>query len=465
MKHHGILLAALLPATTAILCPAGSQCAANCGNVLAATSPDDLVCDERAFKIDPTGQLFAGCVECQRSSTYHSGNDSDIQTMLYNVRYALSYCVWGDAPAQNPRVVDSPCITSKACGPFKDAVQFQNLSTKYDAFQYCDAWPTADAPDFAGCTDCLQAEGRFSMANFVIALQAGCLQKPEAGLFIGLDGQLFSPTAVQISSPSPTATLDPAWFDHGPITLDAKVGIAFGCIVGVLMLLGCGIVWNGKRRRRAFLRTLDANYAQGGWPALRKDSEMGEAMKQQQQQQQRQQQQQQQQQQQRQQQQYQHQQQQQQPFRGYNDTPTSQRPLRGWNDTPASQPPSRGLDESPLTVSSETPFTKYYSPYSSQFSSPVSAHDAQVAPWPPAALAPNHQTGLHVVTATATTTGTSDGAAGGGGTHWSPRSAASEDKGKSKVDEEAYEMHEVEPSVSEAAGSAGGRPAHEQRQG
>ncbi|KAG5977058.1 hypothetical protein E4U54_007145, partial [Claviceps lovelessii] len=60
MKHHRILLAALLPATTAILCPAGSQCAANCGNVLAATSPDDLVCDERAFKIDPTGQLFAG---------------------------------------------------------------------------------------------------------------------------------------------------------------------------------------------------------------------------------------------------------------------------------------------------------------------------------------------------------------------------------------------------------------------
>lgn len=82
MKHHRILLAALLPATTAILCPAGSQCAANCGNVLAATSPDDLVCDERAFKIDPTGQLFAGCVECQKSSTYHSGNDSDIQAML-----------------------------------------------------------------------------------------------------------------------------------------------------------------------------------------------------------------------------------------------------------------------------------------------------------------------------------------------------------------------------------------------
>ncbi|KAG5980568.1 hypothetical protein E4U55_003891 [Claviceps digitariae] len=329
--------------------------------------------------------------------------------------------------------------SSKACGPFKNAVQFQNLSTTYDAFQYCDAWPTADAPDFAGCTDCLQAEGRFTMANFVIALQAGCLQKPAPGLFIGLDGELFSSTAVQMSSPSPTAAIDPAWFDNGALTVGAKVGIAIGCIVGVLVLLGCGIVWNGKRKRRAFLRTLDAKYTQGGWPAASKQYEMGEAMQYQNQQYQQQQ-----------------QQQQQQPFRGYNDTPLSQRPLRAWNDTPASQPSTWGLDESAAPASSEPPFPKYCSPYSSQFSSPTGAHDAQVMPWPPAALGPNHQAGLHV----STTTGTSDGTASSA--HWSPRSAASEDKGKSKVDE-AYEMHEVNTSVGADASPPGGRPQHEQK--
>ncbi|KAG6006241.1 hypothetical protein E4U21_007204 [Claviceps maximensis] len=429
--RHGTLLAALLPTAKAILCPSGSQCAANCGNVLAATSPDDLVCDDRAFKSDPVGQLFAGCVGCQRSSTYHSGNESDIQTMLYNLRYALSYCVWGDAPMRNPRVVDTPCITSKACGPFKDAVQFQNLSTKYDAFQYCDSWPTMDTLDFAGCTDCLQAESRFAMANFVIALQAGCSQKPAAGLFIGLDGELFSSTALQISSPSPTAMIDPSWFDNGPITLGAKVGIAIGCIVGALVMFGCGVVWNGKRRRRAFLRNLDAKHAQGEWSAPDKQYEMGETMRQQQQQE--------------------------QPLRGCNDTPVSQRALRGWNDTPVSQPPSRrGLDDSPLTAGSEPSFSKYFSPYSSLFNSPTSVHDAQVVSWPPASLGPSHHIGLHVVT----TSGTTDCTAGG--LHCSPRSAASEDKGKSKV-EEAYEMHEVDASAGgECSSPAGRRPQHEQ---
>ncbi|KAG5916712.1 hypothetical protein E4U42_007546 [Claviceps africana] len=428
--RRGTLLAALLPVARAILCPAGSQCSSSCGNVLDKTSPDDLVCDQGAFSSDPTGQLFASCVDCQRSSTYHAANDSDIQSMLYNLRYALSYCLWGKVPSRNPKVVDTPCITTKACGPFQDAVQYQNLSSKYDAYQYCEIWPTDDIPDFQGCTDCLQAEGRSYLANFVIALQAGCQQKPSPGLYIGLDGEIFSPTAVQISSPSPTATLDPAWFDNGPVTLGAKVGIAIGCIVGFLILLGCGIVWNGKRRRRAFLRRLDAKYAQGGWPAPNKQYEMGEAMKQQQQQQ-----------------------QQQTPFRAYNDTPVSQRPLRGWNDTPVSQPPSRGLDESPLPASSEPAFSKYISPYTSQFNSPTSIHDAQVVSWPPAALAPNRQIGLE------TTTKTSEGPAGGA--HWSPRSAASEDKGKYKM-EEAYEMHEVDTSVSDCTISAGGRSPHDQ---
>ncbi|GAB0136589.1 hypothetical protein EsDP_00004886 [Epichloe bromicola] len=394
-------LSALLPVAQAMLCPAKSQCASNCGNVLAATSPDDLVCDQMAFKSDPTGQLFAGCVECQRSSTYYSGNDSDVQAMLYNVRYALSYCVWGNEPLKNPRVVDTPCITSKACGPFKDAVQFKNLSTEYDAFQYCDVWPTDDSPDFHGCTDCLQAEGRYSMANFVIALQAGCQQKPAPGLFIGLDGGIFSQTAVQISTPSPTARVDPDWFDKGPLTLGAKVGIAIGGLVGVLILLGCGIILNGKQRRRAYLRTLHTKYAQKGWPTLSNQREMGEASGQQ-------------------------------PFRGPDDTSLSHRPLRGWDDTSLSQQSCRDWDDSPMTTNSEQHYPRYFSPYSSRFNSPISAQEGQAMPWPPAALAPKHHIG-------------SVPSEEAGGAHWS-HNPVSEDKGKSKV--EAYEMHEVDTRES-----------------
>ena len=65
----------------AILANTGSPCGANCGNVLDATTPADLVCDQSSYA-NPTGQLFTGCVDCQRGSTFHTGNDSDTQDML-----------------------------------------------------------------------------------------------------------------------------------------------------------------------------------------------------------------------------------------------------------------------------------------------------------------------------------------------------------------------------------------------
>lgn len=206
---------------------------------------------------------------------------------------------------------------------------------------------------------------------------------------------------MQISTPSPTAKVDPDWFDNGPLNLGAKVGIAIGCLVGVLILLGCGIILNGKRRRRAYLRTLHTKYAQKGRPTPSNQREMGEASGQQ-------------------------------PFRSPDDTPLSHRPLRGW-------------DDSPMTANSEQHYPKYFSPYSSRFNSPISAQEGQAMPWPPgppAALAPKH----HVGSATSEESG---------GAQWS-RNPVSEGKGKSKV--EAYEMHEVGTSES------GSSKSHPQKQ-
>lgn len=31
---------------------------------------------------------------------------------LDNLRYALSYCLWGNVPVKNPNVVNTPCITT-----------------------------------------------------------------------------------------------------------------------------------------------------------------------------------------------------------------------------------------------------------------------------------------------------------------------------------------------------------------
>lgn len=76
-----VILGAALPRALAILVAPGSPCAANCGNVLDSTSPDDVVCPQKSFS-GATGQLFQGCVQCEMQSAYHKNNDSDVQSML-----------------------------------------------------------------------------------------------------------------------------------------------------------------------------------------------------------------------------------------------------------------------------------------------------------------------------------------------------------------------------------------------
>lgn len=237
---------------------------------------------------------------------------------------------------------------------------------------------------------------RPARAAVVTALQAGCEQRPEPGATLGLEGNVFSSGAVAIAAPSPAASVDPAWFERGPLSLGAKVGIALGGLVALLVLLGCGIILNGKRKRKAFLRTLETKCPpQKGWPSpsAPRREDMSE-------------------------------------------TPASQQPLRGWDDTPVSQRPLRGWDDSPMTASTDRAFPRYFSPYSSQYNSPVSAQDAPNRFWPHAALSPSqqvHDAGLALG---------GDDAAG----QWTSPSSSAEGKGKAR--EEAYEMHAVESPQS-----------------
>jgi hypothetical protein len=215
---------------------------------------------------------------------------------------------------------------------------------------------------------------------------------------------MFSSTAVQISTPSPTASVNPDWFDHGPISLGAKVGIAIGGLVALLIVLGCCVVMNGKRRRKAYLRRIDTQMANNGWPGsptAAAHGEMGQTPGRA-------------------------------PFRGYDDTPLSQRPLRGW-------------DDSPMTANSDKTFPRTFSPYSSQYNSPVSAQDMPNIQWPPMALGANPGIGVAV-------------SPEGSGDH---RQGSKDAKGKGLV--EFYEMHEVE-GVDNGSGKTR-MDAHQQQLG
>lgn len=280
-----------------------------------------MVCNTDALTTSSAGIVFENCIKCQTSSTYAtaSGQQSDLKALTYNLRYNMGFCLWGDLG--NKDVENNPCITSMACAPFHDAIGLQNYSTSAATLDYCDQWvPARVSP----CEQCLtQLPNGQLLSNYLTMLDAACQQKPGNGSTISIQGSPFASTPVVITEPSPTYATVPAP-DYGPVSLGARVGIAFGGLAFLLVIAGFCIVCNGKRRRRAFLRDLEQRNGGQGWPHPKaRYGNNGDML----------------------------------------ETPASQKPLTGW-------------DESPISAHTETTAVpRYFSPYNSNYNSPVSATD------------------------------------------------------------------------------------------
>lgn len=100
----------------------------------------------------------------------------------------------------------------------------------------------------------------------MIALNGACQQQPIPGHIVSLQGSLFSTTAVNITSPTatPNGTYTPS---NAKITLGAKIGIAVGGIIILLAIAGACIIWRGRRRRRSFLLRHQQQTGYADWVA------------------------------------------------------------------------------------------------------------------------------------------------------------------------------------------------------
>ncbi|KAI1075622.1 hypothetical protein F5B20DRAFT_374728 [Whalleya microplaca] len=308
----GLAFAALWRSSAALMVADGSPCASKCGNVLDSTTPDMVVCSQADYSDTSSGQVFESCVSCEATSPYSttkgSQNVSDLQYMLYNLRYATNQCLFAAA--------SNPCTTSFACEHIQSAIQYANLSSSVSEYGYCSEW-TDYLED--KCHDCLNASpDSHYLSNYVSILSGACrLQLPPPAT-LPLQGGIFDTSdTVNVTDPTPTATFTPP--ATGALDSGAIAGIVVGGVVVLLTLIGCGVVINGKRRRKAYLRRreeVSKNWPSPSGPHGGAGGEMFE-------------------------------------------TPISQRPLRGWED-------------SPISAATQTTFPPYFSPYSSQYNSPVS---------------------------------------------------------------------------------------------
>ncbi|KAI1198486.1 hypothetical protein F5X97DRAFT_148106 [Nemania serpens] len=315
-----ITLGAVAHSVRAVYVAPNSPCQASCGNVPQGTSLDQIVCNDADYGTT-TGKVFQSCVACESTSPYvtSSGNqtESDLQAMLFNMRYTAAQCLF--------HTEMGPCSTSQACLRLQKSLEYRNLSSSVSPYGYCSVWSDFD---LYKCTDCLPPDGKAYIRNFVSILSGACQLQLQPPATIPLTGAVFSYDQVNVTNPTSTASV-PTHNNVGPLSTGALVGIVIGGIVLLLIFLGCGVVINGKRRRKNYLRRREEQTK--NWPSPLATGDMFE-------------------------------------------TPLSQRPLRGgWGDSPVSA----------ATPESAYPYPRYFSPYTTQFDSPISAVEAQAQmAWP-----------------------------------------------------------------------------------
>ncbi|KAM0536966.1 hypothetical protein ACHAO2_006390 [Verticillium nonalfalfae] len=231
-----------------------------------STQAQQITCDDSDYQSGAKGRKFQQCLTCLQESPFETASESDQLWFLYNLRYTLGHCIFGFPNSTG--LGSGPCLTSSACGPLEDALT-DDLSELDSTSQYgyCDADGGAMTSDaFGRCLDCVKVGGEHHLlSNFLIALDAGCQQRPNPGTLIGLNDTIFSATAVEAVDPSTLETKKP---EQAPVlTLPAIVGIAIGGFVLLLLGSGCGYMHHRKRKARRESQNMSKKGARRHRPA------------------------------------------------------------------------------------------------------------------------------------------------------------------------------------------------------
>ncbi|KAI1340929.1 hypothetical protein F5Y15DRAFT_36511 [Xylariaceae sp. FL0016] len=250
LRHHALALQVTPGSTCAAVCLDDSGSKPNDPNA-SNTAPSDVVCTDDEYNTSTTGIKYQNCLDCLRKSNATSQNETDASWFIYNVRYTVDVCMYGFPNASSSKVISSPCAINTACGPLKKALESGGLNATADNYDYCTADNNAFGGDLTDCTQCLSSsQNQEYLANFIIALKAGCEQKPAPGQLLGLSGSIFTSSQVNITDPPSQETFDSknsgggSTFQTGDI-----VGIAIGAALLFLGGLGLFAVYHRKQKR------------------------------------------------------------------------------------------------------------------------------------------------------------------------------------------------------------------------
>ncbi|KAK8062357.1 LPXTG-domain-containing protein [Apiospora hydei] len=229
----------------------------------------DVSCHDKDYASTAVGQKFRRCLSCLQDSTFAQGSETDQGWFLYNLRYTFDHCIFGFPNATDTE--STPCSTSTACGGLENALTSDKLNVKggLEPYGFCaaDGGAMANAPVIHQCVSCVSAsQDQKYLANYMVALQAGCTQQPSPGTAVGLNATVFSPTIIGMVDPISSSAAKPA--NSPALATPALVGIAIG---GAALLLAiAGLIFVRRRTRRNRRQRLAASL-DGNAPNRRKE--------------------------------------------------------------------------------------------------------------------------------------------------------------------------------------------------
>ncbi|KAL2068249.1 hypothetical protein VTL71DRAFT_16347 [Oculimacula yallundae] len=258
------IVAVLLSPVLALQVSPNSACASVCIDDRSSDASDpnvsntfgsDIVCKDEEYGSTSTGSKFQRCLNCLQGSSASSANENDQGWYFYNLRFAFNSCIFGTANTTSS--ISTPCSTGAVCGHIQKALG-DGMGTPLTTGQY--SYCTAYDDSFLGstldtCRSCLKLNNDAAyLSNFLVALEAGCTQRPNGGLVVGLNSTLFTRNAVAITFPRESGPGK----EHKSLSTGAIVGTAVGCGVLLLIILAISFVCFKKRRNAKRLKQLQS---------------------------------------------------------------------------------------------------------------------------------------------------------------------------------------------------------------
>ncbi|KAJ5090639.1 hypothetical protein N7532_009323 [Penicillium argentinense] len=252
---------------SALRTTSGSPCADVCGS--SNTTASEIACLDSQYN-QTKGGAFEKCVSCQLESTYtdRTSGETDVNWGLYNLRYAVSSCIFG-YPAQTSNL-SSPCPVS--CDGVRAAVETDLKNPSADNFNsWCGVSTFADnvvnSCEFCYNLTASQNQAQVYLANFLESIRYNCHFEAVTGSAFDIaPSRIFTSVLLPSSMSLTTSTSSSSGVNLGLV-------IALPVLGFVIILIGLGtccfffIRYRRKRTRRGRHQNHMWNVQQRSWAA------------------------------------------------------------------------------------------------------------------------------------------------------------------------------------------------------